>query len=325
MELAVTEPVASQPGGVDSQHAYPGANQAQRAYMMAAVDWQQADSGTAARMQTGLVAQTDRSGTAGLTLPMESGATGSDSRLQTGSDPSLKSLTLSYQGDQWVFEAVHPEKFHAIMRILAGPRTAGGAGKHSHDLPARMPQSQRLRSLARFREKRKERRYDKRIRYTVRKEVAQKMNRNKGQFASARVSEGGLENGGGDGEEGYMNGGGMERTCKHCGAAEGTTPMMRRGPDGPRTLCNACGLMWANKKKLRDLTKAANSCRGGSTPGRGRAATAMAAAQAAQQMEAQGGYLSSLQAGSGNPELSLLPVSQEGTSLGDGNPDNKVG
>ncbi|KAF8377397.1 hypothetical protein HHK36_030774 [Tetracentron sinense] len=23
--------------------------------------------------------------------------------------------------------------------------------------------------------------------------------------------------------------------------------MMRRGPAGPRTLCNACGLMWANK------------------------------------------------------------------------------
>lgn len=23
--------------------------------------------------------------------------------------------------------------------------------------------------------------------------------------------------------------------------------MMRRGPDGPRTLCNACGLFWSNK------------------------------------------------------------------------------
>ncbi|XP_022854297.1 GATA transcription factor 19-like [Olea europaea var. sylvestris] len=30
---------------------------------------------------------------------------------------------------------------------------------------------------------------------------------------------------------------------------------MRRGPAGPRTLCNACGLMWANKGTLRDLTK----------------------------------------------------------------------
>ncbi|MCH84406.1 GATA transcription factor 24-like, partial [Trifolium medium] len=33
------------------------------------------------------------------------------------------------------------------------------------------------------------------------------------------------------------------------------TPAMRRGPAGPRTLCNACGLMWANKGTLRDLRK----------------------------------------------------------------------
>lgn len=37
------------------------------------------------------------------------------------------------------------------------------------------------------------------------------------------------------------------RRCKHCGVNENNTPAMRRGPDGPRTLCNACGLMWANK------------------------------------------------------------------------------
>jgi hypothetical protein len=35
--------------------------------------------------------------------------------------------------------------------------------------------------------------------------------------------------------------------CVHCGIGERSTPMMRRGPSGPRTLCNACGLMWANK------------------------------------------------------------------------------
>jgi transcription elongation factor Elf1 len=35
--------------------------------------------------------------------------------------------------------------------------------------------------------------------------------------------------------------------CVHCGIGEKSTPMMRRGPSGPRTLCNACGLMWANK------------------------------------------------------------------------------
>ncbi|RWV81060.1 hypothetical protein BHE74_00027120 [Ensete ventricosum] len=36
-------------------------------------------------------------------------------------------------------------------------------------------------------------------------------------------------------------------SCHHCGISSKSTPMMRRGPDGPRTLCNACGLMWANK------------------------------------------------------------------------------
>lgn len=40
---------------------------------------------------------------------------------------------------------------------------------------------------------------------------------------------------------------GFIASCRHCGINEKCTPMMRRGPDGPRTLCNACGLMWANK------------------------------------------------------------------------------
>ncbi|KAJ0010838.1 hypothetical protein Pint_33455 [Pistacia integerrima] len=45
------------------------------------------------------------------------------------------------------------------------------------------------------------------------------------------------------------------RRCQHCGVSQQFTPAMRRGPAGPRTLCNACGLMWANKGTLRDLTK----------------------------------------------------------------------
>lgn len=40
------------------------------------------------------------------------------------------------------------------------------------------------------------------------------------------------------------------RRCQHCGVSENNTPAMRRGPAGPRTLCNACGLMWANKVRL---------------------------------------------------------------------------
>ncbi|KAF3435171.1 hypothetical protein FNV43_RR22258 [Rhamnella rubrinervis] len=38
------------------------------------------------------------------------------------------------------------------------------------------------------------------------------------------------------------------RRCQHCGISEKCTPAMRRGPGGPRSLCNACGLMWVNKE-----------------------------------------------------------------------------
>jgi hypothetical protein len=42
--------------------------------------------------------------------------------------------------------------------------------------------------------------------------------------------------------------------CQNCGTSEKMTPAMRRGPSGPRTLCNACGLMWANKVCLYALS-----------------------------------------------------------------------
>ncbi|XP_028109850.1 GATA transcription factor 28-like [Camellia sinensis] len=41
------------------------------------------------------------------------------------------------------------------------------------------------------------------------------------------------------------------RRCQHCGVGENSTPAMHRGPAGPRTLCNACGLIWANKGWLQ--------------------------------------------------------------------------
>ncbi|KAK0595292.1 hypothetical protein LWI29_005340 [Acer saccharum] len=53
--------------------------------------------------------------------------------------------------------------------------------------------------------------------------------------------------------------------CRHYGISEKSTPMMRRGPEGPRTLCNACGLMWANKGTLRDLSKATSQVGNGSS------------------------------------------------------------
>jgi hypothetical protein len=32
--------------------------------------------------------------------------------------------------------------------------------------------------------------------------------------------------------------------CLRCGISGNATPHMRRGPDGPRTLCNACGIAY---------------------------------------------------------------------------------
>ncbi|XVF44875.1 hypothetical protein PTKIN_Ptkin02bG0158500 [Pterospermum kingtungense] len=45
----------------------------------------------------------------------------------------------------------------------------------------------------------------------------------------------------------------LESVCQHCGISEKLTSVMRRGPASPRTLCNACGLMWANKETPTDI------------------------------------------------------------------------
>ncbi|RIB02947.1 hypothetical protein C2G38_2049666 [Gigaspora rosea] len=38
--------------------------------------------------------------------------------------------------------------------------------------------------------------------------------------------------------------------CMHCGVDGHTTPLVRKGPDGGKSLCNACGLVWLNKGEL---------------------------------------------------------------------------
>jgi len=107
--------------------------------------------------------------------------------------------------------------------------------------------------LMRFREKRKERNFDKKIRYSVRKEVALRMQRNRGQFTSSKPKPDEISASEITTADGSPNWGSVEgrppsaAECHHCGTSATATPMMRRGPDGPRTLCNACGLMWANK------------------------------------------------------------------------------
>ncbi|ORX61882.1 GATA-domain-containing protein [Hesseltinella vesiculosa] len=39
--------------------------------------------------------------------------------------------------------------------------------------------------------------------------------------------------------------------CMDCGTT--TSPEWRRGPHGPKTLCNACGLRWSKKNKKKDF------------------------------------------------------------------------
>ncbi|XP_004504860.1 GATA transcription factor 19-like [Cicer arietinum] len=177
-------------------------------------------------------------------------------------------LTISFEGEVYVFPSVTPQKVQAVLLLLGRQETPDSTPtsnflvqQNCQDIwgindPSRSSKlSRRIASLVRFREKRKERCFEKKIRYTCRKEVAQRMHRKNGQFASLKedyISP--AENQ--DSSNGTPCPESTERRCQHCGIGEKSTPAMRRGPAGPRSLCNACGLMWANKGTLRDLSKA---------------------------------------------------------------------
>ncbi|PPS12340.1 hypothetical protein GOBAR_AA08296 [Gossypium barbadense] len=183
---------------------------------------------------------------------------GSDLTAVQGNS-SADQLTLSFQGEVYVFDSVSPDKVQAVLLLLGGYEIPSGipalaatpiAQRGMGDFPGRSIQPHRAASLNRFREKRKERCFDKKIRYTVRKEVALRMQRKKGQFTSAKAisDEVASASSGWSGTPGFGQDESMQETlCSHCGISSKKTPMMRRGPAGPRTLCNACGLKWANK------------------------------------------------------------------------------
>ncbi|XP_073004798.1 GATA transcription factor 18-like isoform X5 [Typha latifolia] len=191
-------------------------------------------------------------------------------------DPSLplisansNQLTLLFQGEVYVFDSVTPEKVQAVLLLLGGCEVPTGLSSSTlpcqHDdrgyddilrrtnIPAK-----RIASLIRFREKRKERNFDKKIRYNVRKEVALRMQRRRGQFAGKANPEGLLATPTCDTppDNSIKDEPPRESKCQNCGISEKMTPAMRRGPAGPRSLCNACGLMWANKGTLRSFSKA---------------------------------------------------------------------
>uniref|UniRef100_M8CLC9 GATA transcription factor 27 n=1 Tax=Aegilops tauschii TaxID=37682 RepID=M8CLC9_AEGTA len=147
------------------------------------------------------------------------------------------------------------DKVQAVLLLLGG-RELGpgmGVGPSSSASYSKRLNSHRMASLMRFREKRKERNFDKKIRYSVRKEVAHRMQRHKGQFTSskAKAEEAAAA---ANSDWGAVEGRPLSApVCQHCGISSNNTPMMRRGPDGPRTLCNACGLAWANKGMMREV------------------------------------------------------------------------
>ncbi|XP_027346167.1 GATA transcription factor 19-like isoform X2 [Abrus precatorius] len=177
-------------------------------------------------------------------------------------------LTISFEGEVYVFPAVTPEKVQAVLLLLGGQEMPNSIPTSDYllqqncqdirtinDSSRSSKLSRRIASLVRFREKRKERCFEKKIRYSCRKEVAQRMHRKNGQFASLKEDyKSPTENW--DSSNGTPCPESTERRCQHCGISEKSTPAMRRGPAGPRSLCNACGLMWANKGTLRDLSKA---------------------------------------------------------------------
>ncbi|AES73139.1 putative transcription factor TIFY family [Medicago truncatula] len=172
-------------------------------------------------------------------------------------------LTLSFRGQVYVFDSVTPEKVQSVLLLLGGCELNPGSQcldtsplnqRSGAEFPTRCSQPQRAASLIRFRQKRKERNFDKKVRYEVRQEVALRMQRSKGQFTSAKKQDGG--NSWGSDPESGQDVVQSETSCTHCGISSKSTPMMRRGPSGPRTLCNACGLFWANRGTLRDLSTA---------------------------------------------------------------------
>ncbi|KAI3841873.1 hypothetical protein MKW92_038070 [Papaver armeniacum] len=175
-------------------------------------------------------------------------------------------VSLSYQGQVWVFNSVSPDNVRAVRSLLGGyevpsfglttapvsvDQTQMGGDS---DLPGRFNQQERAVALNRYREKRNHRCFDKnKIRYSVRKEVAERMQRKKGQFASSKPTP--TESVIGSASDALVPFEQLETMCTHCGTSSNNTPMMRGGPQGPRSLCNACGLRWKSKGALTDLPR----------------------------------------------------------------------
>ncbi|KAF2299806.1 hypothetical protein GH714_003539 [Hevea brasiliensis] len=134
-------------------------------------------------------------------------SSGAGSELVVHRGDVSSQLTLTFRGQVYVFDAVTPDKVQAVLLLLGGCELTSGlhglevASQNQRgavvDFPGRCTQPQRAASLHRFRQKRKERCFDKKVRYSVRQEVALRMQRNKGQFTSSKKSDGPCGWGGG--------------------------------------------------------------------------------------------------------------------------------
>ncbi|KAG0255627.1 hypothetical protein DFQ27_006170 [Actinomortierella ambigua] len=90
----------------------------------------------------------------------------------------------------------------------------------------------------------------------------------------------------------------LAKRCVYCGCT--TTPMWRRGPAGPSTLCNACGVKWKNGKILQETPKPPS----GKSRGQHSSTSSSTAAVAAASLSSSIGATSStmaLQASSSRP------------------------
>ncbi|CAH8364027.1 unnamed protein product [Eruca vesicaria subsp. sativa] len=182
------------------------------------------------------------------------------SQLPSPEGAANQQLTISYRGQVYVFDDVGLEKVDAVLSLLGGSTETpqGMEFAQQNHMPVveyqnRCSNPQRAQSLERFRKKRNARCFDKKVIYGVRQEVALRQPRNKGQFTSAKMTDGAYNSG--TDQDCAQDDSRPEISCTHCGISSTSTPMMRRGPSGPRTLCNACGLFWASRGTLRDLSK----------------------------------------------------------------------
>ncbi|KAL3843346.1 hypothetical protein ACJIZ3_000749 [Penstemon smallii] len=167
-------------------------------------------------------------------------------------------VTLSFDNYVINFDNVPFEKLQTTMLLLSGcelNQAAPNIEKNQNGLMDSLPRSSnpmREEYLNRFRQKRNKRCFEKRTTYRVRQKIALRMQRKNGRFAPKNVEE----SSSGDVTTDSLNKiNQVETECTHCGISSTDTPMMRRGPDGPKTLCNACGLFWLNKGILRDSSK----------------------------------------------------------------------